>query len=115
VTRLFARQGQVIVSRDAAKEDAVMEAALEEGATDFRVEPEGYEILTEPARLEAVLRKLEALGIKPDEAGIVWLPSLTVPISAADAPAFSALVEALEEHEDVKEVHTNADLAGVSV
>src|SRR5262245_28098505 len=39
VTRLFARQGQIIVSRDAANEDAVMEAALEEGATDFRAEP----------------------------------------------------------------------------
>jgi YebC/PmpR family DNA-binding regulatory protein len=113
VTRLFARQGQIIVARDAASEETVMEAALEAGATDFRAEPEGYEILTEPARFGAVLRQLESRGIKPDDAGITWLPSLTVSVSAADVPAVATLVEALEEHDDVKDVYTNADPAGV--
>src|SRR5207248_11127242 len=54
VSRLFQRKGQIIVSRDAANEDQLMEVALEAGAEDFKVEPEGYGILTEPARFEAV-------------------------------------------------------------
>jgi YebC/PmpR family DNA-binding regulatory protein len=47
VSRLFERKGQIIVTRDSAKEDQVMEIAIEAGAEDFKAEPEGYEILAE--------------------------------------------------------------------
>src|SRR5436305_3525430 len=64
VSRLFQRKGQIIVSREAGNEDRVMELALEAGAEDFRSEPEGYEILTEPAKLEAIHKQIETKGIK---------------------------------------------------
>src|SRR5207344_610462 len=64
VSRLFQRKGQIIVGRDAAGEDQLMELALEAGAEDFKAEPEGYEILTEPGRFEAVHKQIEAKGIK---------------------------------------------------
>jgi len=54
VSRLFQRKGQIIVSRDAADEDKLMEIALDAGAEDFKSEPEGYEILTDPSKLENV-------------------------------------------------------------
>src|SRR6476659_7828544 len=54
VSRLFQRKGQIIVSREAANEDQLMEAALEAGAEDFKTDAQGYEILTEPANFEAV-------------------------------------------------------------
>src|SRR5690349_9482640 len=63
VTRLFHRQGQIIVGREAANEDQLMELALESGAQDFKAEPQGFEILTEPAQFEAVHKQLEAKGI----------------------------------------------------
>src|SRR5688572_1179633 len=50
VSRLFQRKGQIIISREAASEDRAMEAALEAGAEDFKVELQGYEILTESAQ-----------------------------------------------------------------
>ena len=48
VSRLFQRKGQLIVPREAAGEDQLMELALEAGAEDFKAEAEGFEILTEP-------------------------------------------------------------------
>src|SRR5215472_453633 len=48
VSRLFHRKGQIIVPRDGANEDQLMEVALEAGAEDFKAEPEGYEIVTDP-------------------------------------------------------------------
>src|SRR6266851_4982267 len=66
VSRLFQRKGQIIVSRAAAGEDQTMEAALEAGAEDFRAEPQGFEILTEPGQFEAVHKQIEAKGIRPD-------------------------------------------------
>lgn len=110
VARLFQRKGQIIVARDAAEEDALMELALEAGAEDFRAEPEGYEILTDPAHFESVHRQVEAKGIRCEAAEVSWLPNLTVPVTPAEAPAVQRLIDALEEHDDVKEVHHNAAL-----
>lgn len=109
VSRLFQRKGQMIIARESAQEDALMELALEAGAEDFKAEPEGFEILTDPATFEAVHKQIEAKGIKCDEAQVTFLPTLTVPLDATSASAVSRLIEALEEHDDVKEVYTNGD------
>jgi transcriptional/translational regulatory protein YebC/TACO1 len=87
-----------------------MELALEAGAEDFKADPEGYEIITSPADFEAVHRQLENKGAKCEAAGVTWLPTVTVPLAKADAPAVVRLIEALEDHDDVKEVHINAEL-----
>src|SRR5271169_6896339 len=89
VTRLFHRNGQIIVPREAAGEDQLMELALEAGAEDFKAEPEGYEILTDPAHFEAVHKQLEAKGIKYASAEITFLPVLSVPL--ADTAAAEAV------------------------
>ena len=110
VTRLFQRKGQIIVAREAANEDVLMEVALEAGAEDFKAEPEGCEVLTEPSSLEAVHKAIEAKGIKCDAASVTYLPTITVPL--AESPAVAAvnrLIELLEDHDDVKEVYSNAE------
>jgi YebC/PmpR family DNA-binding regulatory protein len=110
VSRLFRRRGQIIVARDAADEDRVMELALEAGAEDFKADLEGYEILTEPSQLEAAHKLLETKGIKCSSAEITHLPAVTVPVdSQAAIDEVNRLVEALEEHDDVKEVFANAE------
>ena len=110
VSRLFHRKGQIIIAREAAGEDQVMEAALEAGAEDFRADAHGYEVLTDPAHFEAVHRQMEAKGIKPAVAEITSLPTVTVPLKGeADVAAVNRLFEALEEDDDVKEVHSNAE------
>lgn len=109
VTRLFHRKGQIIVSRESANEDALMEVALEAGAEDFKAEPQGFEVITEPAAFEAVHKAIEAKGIKPDAATITELPTVTVPLEGdAVVTSVNRLIEALEDHDDVKEVYTNA-------
>src|SRR5258708_3749653 len=106
VTRLFHRKGQIIIPRDGASEDQLMEVALEAGAEDFKAEPQGYEILTEPAQFEAVNKQIEAKGIKPAVAEVTALPTVTVPLGdEASAGAVNRLLDALEDHDDVKEVY----------
>lgn len=116
VSRLFQRRGQIVISRDAALEDQVMEVALEAGAEDFRAEPQGYEILTEPAQFETVHRQLESKGIKCAAAEVTWLPTITVPLEEEKATtAVNKLIETLEEHDDVKDVHSNAEFSEPAV
>jgi YebC/PmpR family DNA-binding regulatory protein len=110
VSRLFHRKGQIIVPREAANEDQLMEVALDAGAEDFKSEPQGFEILTTPAQFEAVHKQVEAKGIKPAVAEVTELPTVTVPIAGEQAAAVNRLLDALEDHDDVKEVYANADL-----
>ncbi|HLX69892.1 MAG TPA: YebC/PmpR family DNA-binding transcriptional regulator [Verrucomicrobiae bacterium] len=109
VSRLFQRKGQIIVSRESANEDQLMETALEAGAEDFKADEQGYEILTEPGNFEAVLKQVEARGIKPAVAEITSLPSITVPLNGDQTGSVNKLIDALEENDDVKEVYSNAE------
>jgi YebC/PmpR family DNA-binding regulatory protein len=111
VTRLFQRKGQIIVPREAASEDRLMELALEAGAEDFKTETEGFEILTEPGDFDAVHNWIEAEGVKCAAAAVTWLPLSTTPVRGGDREAVSHLQEGLEEHDDVKELFSNAEIA----
>lgn len=114
VTRLFQRKGQIMVSREGVNEDELMEVALEAGADDFKAEPEGFEILTDPAHFEAVHKAIEAKGFKCASANITHLPTITVPLAdPAASAAVSKLIEQLEDHDDVKEVYSNAEFGDV--
>ena len=106
VSRLFRRTGQIIVPREAAGEDQLMELALEAGA-----EAEGYEILTEPENFEAVHKQIEAKGVKCAAAAVTWLPLSTTPVAGGEGTAARRLLEAIEEHDDVKELYSNAEFA----
>ena len=109
VTRLFQRKGQMIVAREVVNEDALMEVALEAGADDFKAEPEGYEVLTEPSSFEVVHKAIEAKGIKCDAASVTYLPTITVPLAEPAVATVNRLIELLEDHDDVKEVYSNAE------
>jgi YebC/PmpR family DNA-binding regulatory protein len=109
VTRLFQRKGQIIIPRDAIGEDELMELALDAGAEDFTADPEGYEIITEPANFEAVHKALEARNLKPAMAEVTAIPMVTVPLQGEQTTAaVNRLMDTLEDHEDVKEVYSNA-------
>jgi len=110
VSRLFHRKGQIIVRREAVNEDDLMGIALEAGAEDFKAEAEGYEIITDPGQFEAVHKQIEAKGIKPEVAAVTELPSLSVPLRDEQTVAsVNRLIDALDDHDDVKEVFSNAE------
>ena len=112
VSRLFHRKGQIMIARDAANEDELMELALEAGAEDFKAEDEGYEVLTAPEDFEAVHQAIETKEIAMETAEITQLPEMTVPVSSeAELEKVHKLVDRLEDHDDVQSVYTNAEMA----
>lgn len=110
VSRLFQKRGQIIVARESIQEDALMEMALEAGADDFKTEEQGYEILTAPADFEAVHKSIEAKGVSCEAAEVTALADLTVALKDESViRAVSRLLEALEDHDDVQQVYSNAE------
>jgi len=111
VSRLFHRKGQIMISRDAANEDELMELALEAGAEDFKAESEGYEVLTAPEDFEAVHQVIEAKEITMETAEITQLPEMTASVGTeAELEKVHKLVDLLEDHDDVQSVYTNAEM-----
>ena len=112
VSRLFHRKGQIMIARDAANEDELMELALEAGAEDFKAEEEGYEVLTAPEDFEAVHQAIEAQEIAMVTTEITQLPEMVAPVSSeAELEKVHKLVDLLEDHDDVQSVYTNAEMA----
>ena len=109
VSRLFHRKGQILVAADNAEEEALMEIALEAGAEDFKADDGGYEILTDPSEFEAVHKALEEAEVKTESAEVTALPDLTVPLDDGQSTPVNRLVDLLDDHDDVKEVFSNAE------
>ncbi len=109
VTRLFHRKGQIMIARDSVEEEKVMEIALEAGAEDFNAEPEGYEVITETNAFEDVLKQINAANISTETAGITCLPELMSPVPPEAAESIQKLIETLEDHDDVKDIYSNAE------
>jgi len=109
VTRLFHRKGQIMIARDEASEEKVMELALEAGAEDFLADPEGYEIITDPNQFETVLQTIEGAAIPTMSATVTFLPELLSPVSVDSVPAIQKLIDMLDDHDDVTNLHTNVE------
>jgi YebC/PmpR family DNA-binding regulatory protein len=111
VTRLFQRKGQIIIARENADEEELMELAIDAGAEDFVADENGYEILMDPAQFEAVHKKIEEKNIPCEVAEVTHLPLTTTPLPDAEtAEALNQLIELLEDNDDVRSLHHNAEL-----
>ena len=109
MTRLFERKGQIIIDREAAEEDIVMELALEAGADDFTADENGYEILTDPGQFEPVHKAVEDKGVATLSAEITYIAQQTTVVDEAGSENIQRLVDTLEENDDVSDVFTNAE------
>jgi YebC/PmpR family DNA-binding regulatory protein len=109
VSWMFERKSQILIEKDKATEDQLMELALEAGADDVRLEGEHWEILSAPESHHAVVEALEKAGIATVSAEIGMIPKNLVEVDPKHLPGVMKLMEALEEHDDVQNVYTNAD------
>ena len=106
----FEKRGVLTVPKGAAPEDVLMEKALDAGALDFRAAGDAFQVITEPQSMLEVREKLKAAKIQAESAELLYLPKSTVPVDESAAKQVLALIEALEDHEDVQAVHANLEI-----
>lgn len=88
-----------------------MEAALEAGAEDVVANDDGsIEVLVAWQELAAVKAAMAAGGIVPEHAEVAMLPVTTLVPDAEVLDDLRALIDQLEDLDDVQNVYTNADL-----
>jgi YebC/PmpR family DNA-binding regulatory protein len=109
VSYLFDKRGVIVVDGSRYGEDDLM-AAIDAGAEDITADDDVVEIVTEPADLAAVRAALTDAGVELESADVVQRPRVRVPLQEADAVRLLRLIDALEESDDVNEVHANFDV-----
>lgn len=110
VAYLFERKGQISFPQG-VDEDALMEAALEAGADDVVSNDDGsIDVFTAFTDFIAVNDALKEAGFKAENAEIVMIPSTTVPLDLEAAQKVLRLIDALEDLDDVQNVHSNAEI-----
>ncbi|MGC1194044.1 MAG: YebC/PmpR family DNA-binding transcriptional regulator [Candidatus Dormiibacterota bacterium] len=107
---MFNRTGLIRVSPGSQDPEELALKAIELGADDVQVEDGGVEVYVSPERLESLRHALEVAKIEVETAEVTMLPSNTVEVDAKNAQAVIRLLEALDEDDDVREVHCNAVL-----
>jgi len=110
VSWMFHKKGDIVVPKSAAKEDDLMGIVLEAGADDLRDDGENWEVLTDPSGFEAVVEAVKKAGIQLASAEVVMIPQNYIKLEGSQATTMIRLVEALEEHDDVQNVHSNFDI-----
>jgi YebC/PmpR family DNA-binding regulatory protein len=113
---MFEPRGQIALAGAGLSEERVMEAAIAAGADDVEA-PEAAEgtggvwmVSTAPGAFQSVKEALEAAQLKIEEASLVMVPTMQVQTSGENARKLLALVEGVEDLDDVQKVYTNADI-----
>jgi YebC/PmpR family DNA-binding regulatory protein len=109
VAWIFEKRGVVVVDASRYGEDDLI-VAIDAGAEDVREDGEQLRVISEPADLAAVREALEGSGVELESAEVTMEPKSTVMVKGTDAEWLLKLVDTLEEHDDVNEVHANFDV-----
>lgn len=111
VSFLFAFHSILVAEKGERDEDRWTELALEAGAEDVKIEGEVVTLIAPPTDFLAVKQKVEETGVKLLSAEIGWVPGSTVAIADKEtARKVLALIDALDENDDVQSVYANYDI-----
>ncbi|MCC6425560.1 MAG: YebC/PmpR family DNA-binding transcriptional regulator [Phycisphaerales bacterium] len=116
VAYLFDHRGQILIKAAGLTEDRVMEAAIEAGAQDVEspADPEEdgatFTVYTDIPTFQTVKEKLEAARFPIEEAQLAMVPQTQTTVRGEPAKDNMALIEVLEEIDDVQKVYTNLDV-----
>lgn len=108
VSWMFESKGQILLEKQAGLEDMSLEL-IDQGAEDIKETDHGMEVYTMPIDLEKVKKYIEDKGLKILDAEVIMKPNQTVTLSTEDQEKIQKLLDALDEDDDVINVHTNVN------
>ena len=110
VSYMFHKKGDIVIPKAAAKEDDLMAIVLDAGADDLKDEGETWEVLCAPSAFETVLEAVKKAGIEVTSSSVTMVPQNYIKLEGQQASTMIRLLEALEDSDDVQNVHANFDI-----
>jgi len=111
VSYMFERHGVILIEKDAADEDGIMEAGLDAGLEDVIDADDYWEIRSSAEDLHAVADALRDAGIDLAEADVDFIPNMeTEPKDEHALKSLTKMINDFEENDDVQKVYTNSSV-----
>ncbi|MEG0229668.1 MAG: YebC/PmpR family DNA-binding transcriptional regulator [Oscillospiraceae bacterium] len=107
VSFMFNEKGIIIIDKEKANEDQLMELALEAGASDFSSDNDCYEISTEVADFHTVRDALENAGYELESAEIDFIADNYVSLDEQSIVKMEKLLDMFDDNDDVQDVYHN--------
>lgn len=109
VSYLFERKGLFLFSHE-IDEERVTEIALENGAEDVVADDDGQiQVTCAPENYDALSEAFDAAELKAEVSEVTQIASVNVDVDQSFAGQLMSLLEALDDHDDVQTVSTNAN------
>jgi YebC/PmpR family DNA-binding regulatory protein len=106
----FDKKGILQMAASQGIEDVLFAASIEAGAEEFEKEDEMFIITTDPMELYNVRDAIQERGFTCDEATLEMVPKVFIECNEEDQKANLALIEWLENIDDVDSVYHNMDI-----
>ncbi|MGB3394090.1 MAG: YebC/PmpR family DNA-binding transcriptional regulator [Stenotrophomonas sp.] len=115
VAFMFKRLGALSYA-PGADEEKITEAAIEAGADDIVVYPDdgSIDVITAPESFQSVKDAMEAAGLAADHAEITFRADNDIAVEGDTALQVKKLLDMLEDLDDVQDVYSNVDQAGLA-
>ena len=112
VSFLFEKKGMITINKGTIGEEELMNLVLDSGADDLKSDKgDTYEIVTSPENFDKVRKAMEDRKLPLDSAEVTMIPKTSVPLDRKKAESVLKLYDALDEHEDVLNVHANFEIS----
>ena len=115
VAWMFDKRGYIVVEKPGSDEEALMTAAIDAGADDFREDVDNWEIVSSPEAYDRVLEAVRGLGVEPASAEVAMLPQSFVELEGKTAKQMIKLMDLLEDLDDARHVWSNFDISAEEI
>ncbi len=109
VAWIFEKRGVIVVDAERYGEDDLI-AAIDAGAEDVQQDGDLLKVISDPSQLQGVREALKDAGVEIQSSDLAMEPKSLVDVDEASAGSLLRLLDDLEEHDDVNEVHANFDI-----
>ncbi|MFT8247051.1 YebC/PmpR family DNA-binding transcriptional regulator [Roseomonas sp. BN140053] len=107
----FERGGVIVYKASVAGEEAMLEAAIEAGASDVESDDESHEVTTTVEEFTAVRDALEEKFGAAESAKLEWWPNAPMELDEEQAQSVLKLIDVLDDHDDVQNVYANFEVS----
>jgi YebC/PmpR family DNA-binding regulatory protein len=111
VAWMFELKGIINIAKETHDEDELTLLAIDSGALDVEWEDNSLVVYTSMDSFRQVSTILRENGLKVEKEELVYLPSSYINVDETTAKQLLNLVDALDDHDDVQQVYTNADIS----
>ena len=107
---IFDRKGIFTIPQGKLDADEFEMEMIEAGAEDMQLEDGYFTVTTAMENFGSMMKKLEALNIEPESAGLQRIPKETTTLDLESARKAMKLIELFEEDDDIQAVYHNLEL-----